>query len=181
MRSLNATLNSQKIIELARVIEGETVGYLGCGSSGFLIEPLAHKVGVTGRVYAVDVLPEALSVVSRISKANNLLQIKTVWSNLEVFRGTDVPDKSLDVTFLITMLYQNKDVNKVLQEVTRLVKSNGLVMIVEWLPGVGGFGPVDSLRIAPERLDSIMESMSYEALQGQVLTSYHYYRLYKKL
>ena len=52
-------------------------------------------------MFAVDILKTALETIERKRKQENSANIKTIWSNLEVFQATKIDSESLDVAFLI--------------------------------------------------------------------------------
>lgn len=180
MLPLKASFNVEQLIDLSQVSEGDNIGYLGCGTGGHLLTALSTKVGPTGDVYAVDILPEALTAINSIAKSQNLTNVKTVWSDLEAVGATKITAHTLDYVFLVNMLYQNKDRASVLKEADRLLKISGTMVIVEWLPGINNFGPADEIRISPETLESMVTQLGYSFVDGNSISDYHYYRIFRK-
>ena len=80
----------------------------------------------------MDILRTALETISKRAHAENLANIKTVWSNLEIFGATKIEAGSLDVGLLINTLYQSHKRAEILRESIRLLKKNGKLVIVEW-------------------------------------------------
>ena len=58
---------------------------LGCGNFGFVF-PIARLVGRSGKVYAVDILKSTLQEIKARATKENLPQVITIWSNLEIFK-----------------------------------------------------------------------------------------------
>src|SRR5574344_909371 len=84
------------ILRKMTIGEGQKVAELGCGNFGFFVWPLAKLIGRRGQVYAVDVLKNTLEEVRLRALKDNLPQVKTVWSNLEIYKATAIETNSLD-------------------------------------------------------------------------------------
>jgi len=112
---------------------GMTVMELGCGSGAFT-PFIAREVGELGKVYAVDIQPAMLRQLERkLSKAEN----QDV-ANIELREASayDLPfaDASLDLACMITVLQEIPDRNRALQEVRRVLKPGGILVVTEFLP-----------------------------------------------
>ena len=92
------------ILSKMDIEEKQKVAELGCGNFGFFVWPLAKTVGRYGLVYAVDILKPNLDEIKRRAVHDNLPQVKTVWSNLEIFKATNIETSSLDNALLINVL-----------------------------------------------------------------------------
>ena len=116
------------ILRKITVEEGQKVAELGCGNFGFFVWPLAKLVGRRGNVYAVDILKSTLEEIKRQALKDNLPQVKTVWSNLELFKATEIETSSLDCALLINVLYQSDKRTDIIREAIRLLKRNGKLL-----------------------------------------------------
>jgi precorrin-6B methylase 2 len=83
------------------------VADLGCGTMGYFTLAAARLVGREGLVYAIDVLKDVLSSVASRASLENLDNVKTVWSNLEIPEATQIPVK-VDAVFIGDGAFQNK-------------------------------------------------------------------------
>jgi len=104
----SALLDVNFILEKARVKERMRVADLGCGTSGHFVFPAAKIVGVHGLVYAVDILKPLLESVARRARQENINNVATVWSDLEVYRATKIETESIDVALLINVLFYSQ-------------------------------------------------------------------------
>src|SRR3989344_3933288 len=129
----NALLQPRQILkEHLRVQPGQSVGNFGCGGGGFFTLECARLVGDQGVVYAVDIVKAALSSVDGKAKLQGLYNVKTVWSDLEVVGALQIPEQSLDHGLLVNVLFQSKKHDDILREVTRLIKPQGKLLIIDW-------------------------------------------------
>lgn len=170
----NILLDVNLILNKAGVSEEMRVADLGCGALGHFVFPTASLVGKKGIVYAVDILKNVLETIDRRIKQENINNIKTIWSNLEVFNATGIESNSLDVVLLIDTLYQSRKRGEILQEANRTLKKKGKLVVIEWKSVALPLGPpleervkIDLLKIAAQKLGLKLEE---EFLAGQ----YHF-------
>jgi ubiquinone/menaquinone biosynthesis C-methylase UbiE len=132
----NGLFNIDSLIDKVISSNNQKVADLGCGNFGYFVFPLAKKIGNHGKIYAVDVVKENLEAIKKAAKLEGLDQIETVWSDLEVYGGAEkIKDNSLDVVFLITILYQSKKYIDIIKEACRMLKPGGKMLIVDWKKG----------------------------------------------
>lgn len=145
----NKLLDPQIILsDYLQIGFGEKVADLGCGAMGFFTIQAAKIVGENGVVYAVDVLKEVLSSVEGRARVEGFNNIKTVWTNLESYGATKIPDNSLDAAFLVNILFQTKKHLEIIREAARLLKPGGKLLIIDWKKNNTPFGPIITDRIS---------------------------------
>jgi ubiquinone/menaquinone biosynthesis C-methylase UbiE len=135
--------------------EGMAVGDLGCGNLAYYATGAAKIVGKNGLVYAVDILKTALNAVATRAKNEGLGNLKTIWSNLEVFGATTIPANSLDAIFIHNVMFQSTKHDGFIKEAMRLLKPKGKLMIVDWKKISAPFGPPVDSRPDPEKVKAL--------------------------
>jgi len=78
----------------------------GCGSGYFSI-PMA-KIVEEGRVYALDIMKDALEAVRSKAELENISNIETVHCNLEDSNGSKLNDGAIDLVLLRNILFQSQ-------------------------------------------------------------------------
>lgn len=121
-------LNPQQILKNISLTESMVACDFGCGSGGWVI-PLAKELK-SGIVYGVDILEDAISALSGKASAEKLFNIKTIVGNVE--KGIKMPDNYFDLVLMTNLLFQVDDKYGVLTEAKRVLKNNGIVLIVDW-------------------------------------------------
>jgi len=154
--------------------ERQKVAELGCGNFGFFVFPLARLVGRQGKVYAVDIIKSTLEEIAKEAKKENLSQITTIWSNLEIFKATKIETNSLDGALLVNVLYQSDKRIEILREAVRLLKRGGKLLIVEWKNTDLPFGPDPEKRVKIESIRMAAPKIGLEPEEEFSAGPYHY-------
>lgn len=162
------------IIDKAGVEEGMRVADFGCGSSGRYIFPAAELVGSKGKVFAVDILKTSLETVARRVRMENVDNITTIWSDIEIFGATKIENSSLDVGLLVNTLYQSHKRVNILREAIRMIKNNGKLIIVEWKNIASPLGPPSEYRVKKDDLIKVLKKLGLELKEEFFAGKYHY-------
>ena len=165
-------INVDKIISQLNVAEDSTVADFGSGH-GFFSVAFAKKVGHSGQVFAIDVLPQAIEAVRSRARLEGLLNIKTINANLEKPNGSTLPNESCDFVFIANVLFQVSDKAVLINEARRVLKPGGRLAVVEWKAFIG-LGPQKQLRIPEEELKQIILSKGFEGPKNIDAGSHHY-------
>jgi ubiquinone/menaquinone biosynthesis C-methylase UbiE len=96
----------------------------GCGPGSY-IAPLTELVGGSGKVYALDIHPLAIQRVKGIASRKQLANVEIILSDCQ----TGLPDSSLDVVLLYDIFHHLGDPNKILKELHRVLKSDGVLSL----------------------------------------------------
>ncbi len=171
----------ENILRKIKVEEGQKLAELGCGNFGFFVWPLARLVGRRGQVYAVDILKNTLEEIRRRALKDNLPQIKTIWSNLEIFKATSIETSSLDGALLINVLHQSDKRIEILREAIRLLKRGGKLLVVEWENTDSPLGPSLDKRVKLDSLKAAAPKIGLDINEEFSAGPYHYGLILTKL
>ncbi len=166
-------LNPEQILKSLGVEGNMKFADFGCGA-GFFTIPAARMVGEHGQIYAVDVLKSELADVASKAKIEGLLNLKTVWADLEIPRSTKLKDNSIDMVFLAHVFYQSKKPEAVLAEAKRVVKSSGRIVVLEWEKVDTPFGPPLDERVSKDEMKEMIQQAGLEIESEFTAGSYHY-------
>lgn len=173
-------LNPKDILTHAGVDVGMRVADLGCGK-GYFTLTAAQLVGGRGQVYAIDILKSCLETIRNEAMHHQLLNIKTVWSNLEIVGATKIPNEHIDFLCIVHSLYQSHQRRNFLKEANRLLKPGGKILIVDWKELDTPFGPPVTQRIGQKEIDTLMSEFgNYKKIDDFVPGEYHYALIYEK-
>jgi ubiquinone/menaquinone biosynthesis C-methylase UbiE len=172
-------LDPKNIVGQIGVSEGCTAADFGCGS-GFFSLAFAEIIGESGKVYSLDVLPSALESIASKAKMAGLSNIIPQRVNLEKEAGSKLPSESVDWVIMKDMLFQNKMKDVVMKEASRVLKSGGKILVVEWNDQDAHVGPDKKIRISKEEIDRLAESQGFKKEKNLVAGDFHHGAVYVK-
>ena len=162
-------LNPKRIFTRFGLSKGMRVADIGAGT-GFFAIPAARIVGPTGKVYAVDLVPEMLEE----------LQAKLAREpvpNLEALRSTEdripLADGSVDFAFLACVLHE-LDGPGTLLECRRILTPVGRLGIVDWKKEEMEFGPPKAHRLDEDEARSVLRDAGFHPVKTFEGGRYHY-------
>jgi ubiquinone/menaquinone biosynthesis C-methylase UbiE len=94
----------------------------GCGPGSYAVVA-ANLVGEKGMVYALDIHPLAIKQVQKTVARKGLANIEAILSDC----ATGLPDESIDVALLYDTLHDLGKPDKVLAELHRVLKPDGIL------------------------------------------------------
>lgn len=130
----------QKILEQFGLHEGQVVADLGAGS-GFYSLTAARMVGGAGRVYSVDVQEDLLSKIKNTARQGRLLNVEVVHGDMEKQGGTRLREQCADAAIASNVLFQIEQKDDFMDEVKRILKPSGRLLLVDWTDSFDGMGP----------------------------------------
>ena len=166
-------LNPEMVSNEFGIREGMIVSDFGCGTGYFAIL-IAQKIGKDGRVYALDILDSALDSVRARAREENLNNIETIRTNLEVSGSSSLADSSQDLVLLTNILFQSNKKEQIIKEAARVLKDNGRLIILDWKKGVNGFGPPDYLRTSEGDMQLLAEKEGFKFVRSINAGDFHY-------
>ncbi|MGQ9662383.1 MAG: class I SAM-dependent methyltransferase [Kiritimatiellia bacterium] len=116
----------ERILAEAAIRAGYRVLDYGCGSGSYVI-PAARRVGKTGIVYGLDNNPLAIEHVRRLADKHDLRNVQLILSDC----ATDLADESVDVVLLYDVLHLLSQPEKVLAELARILKPEGIMSVCD--------------------------------------------------
>ena len=117
------------VLSLLPLRAGITVADVGTGTGYFAI-PIARAISCDGKVFAVDLQREMLSLL-----ANKLIATDAP-SNISLVQGsadaTSLDSESCDLAFLANVWHEVPDHAGALREMNRILKAGGSLAILDW-------------------------------------------------
>lgn len=179
-------INTQQTFDPLAILKSVGVGPttrvadFGCGHGHFVF-PAAKLVGERGSVFAIDLQHELLLAIESRAKTEGLMNIKTIWADLEKIGSTKIPDESVDIVLLVNNHIDSMAQQKMLREAVRIAKSGGAILIIDWLGG-------NTIPLAPAVTERVAKEAAIVNAQGAGLffvdefspSRYHYGLIFHK-
>ncbi len=160
-------LNPIKVINEISLENEMSIADFGCGSGGWVI-PLAKKVK-DGKIYALDVLEEALSVLKSNADLERVYNIRTVHCDVE--RGTELQENLFDLVIMSNLLFQVEDKEGTIEEGYRVLKKGGKLLVVDW---------VIEEDLSEDIIDKKIKEKNFKKIKSIDAGKKHFANLYEK-
>ena len=118
------------VLALLALNPGETVADIGAGT-GYFALPMAGAVGPLGKVWAIDMQPEMLAILSRKLEDNEVKNVECITGEA---KATGVAPNSCNLVLMANLWHELDHIPKVLAEVRRILQPGGRVAILDWCP-----------------------------------------------
>ena len=160
--------------------KGITFLDVACGRGAYCLKASAI-IGATGTVYAVDLWQEGIDELKARAIEENALNVKAFVS--DAGRRIPVDDQVVDACLVATVLHdfvEDHISEKVLAEVVRVLKTNGLLAVVEFKKIDGPPGPPQHIRLSPEEVAATLVPHGFNKERLVDLGPYNYLMLFRK-
>jgi ubiquinone/menaquinone biosynthesis C-methylase UbiE len=118
---------ADELIRFMSVSAGSQVGDIGC-HEGYMSFKLSKVVGLSGRVFSVDIDDRVLTKIKNAVAENKV-------TNIEVIKGDyddpKLPSHKLDAVIILDTYHEMDDHDKILQHVKASLKTGGKLVICE--------------------------------------------------
>jgi ubiquinone/menaquinone biosynthesis C-methylase UbiE len=164
---MNEFLNPKVVLEKLDLKENFIAADFGCGSGGWAI-PLA-KILTKGKVFAIDVLEEPLSALKSKLRGEGINNIELKRANVE--KGVPILSNSCDLVLMTNLLFEVENVENVLKEGKRILKTGGKILVVDWKTEAS-FGPEKKVNI--ENVKRLAEKIGLKIKEEFEAGDYHW-------
>jgi len=166
-------LSPTQIVSKLKLKKGDRVADFGCGVGGYLAL-LSEAVGRTGKVFALDLnenLLERLKLEAQKYGYDNL-----EFGVCDLLERSFLENKSCDLVILSNLLHQVDDQVRVILEAKRVLKNEGLLLIVDWKDHFKNkkIGPHPNHFVPEEKILAILAKNNLEVLRHLPAGDYHY-------
>ena len=150
---------------------GDIILDYGAGIGYFTI-PLAKRTGSSGMVYAVDISPEILKDLEEEVLRAGLSNVKAALVPGDGSLPEEFPE--FDVIFLAMVLHELAEKEAVLSALTKKIKKQGKLIIIDWEKKETEFGPPVAHRVSVEEGVSYLEKAGLKLLQKMNVSAAHW-------
>jgi len=142
-----------QVIESLELSEGDVIADIGAGG-GYFTEKFSRQVGKGGHVYAVDVQDIMITLLKNRVNRNKLDNVTVIKGR---FESPMLPSESVDIAFFSSVYKEITGRIQYMKEMSKSLKKDGRVAILEFHKDVGFMGP--------EYGDRMYESQVIEELE----------------
>jgi ubiquinone/menaquinone biosynthesis C-methylase UbiE len=173
-RSSFDLVDQEKVFSELQLKEGICFLDLGCGRGEYAIGA-SDMVGNEGEVYGIDLWEEGINSLREEASARGSGNIKAMVA--DAGKRLPLKDLSIDVCFMATVFHDLVLANTAegaLQEISRVLKKEGILAILEFIKVDGPPGPPLSSRLAPEEVEERVVLYGFERVGLKDVGLYNY-------
>ena len=163
-----------EVITALNLKPGEAVADIGAGS-GYFTFRLAHHVGDTGRVYAVDVSPD---MIVHLNRRIRDLKVKNVVTILSAPDDPLLVDASIDRFFICDTWHHIGDHPRYLALMKKMLKPGGQVVMIDFKKAETPVGPPMEMRIDRDDLLKEMETNGFKLAAEHTFLPHQYFLVF---
>ncbi len=146
--------------------ENNIVADLGAGTGYYTIA--VSPIVQNGKVYAVEITKDFLTTIKNKVKELHLKNVEILWGNVEKIGGTHIGDNVVDAVIASNVFFQVEDKNNFIEEIKRILKKGGRVLLIDWELEVKNGG------IFPKRKGALTKAMAHEMFESKGFTLERY-------
>ena len=167
-------------IEQFMLGEGMKVAEFGAGSGHYVVAA-SRAVGESGRVYAIDIQKDLLGRIKSLASENGLSNVEVVWGDLEKLNGSKLRDESCDAGIAANVLSQVENSQTFADEVRRVIRKGGKLLVVDWSDSFGGLGPHPDNVVSEADTRSLFTERGFSAEKSIYAGEHHFGVVFRKL
>lgn len=171
-------MDPYNILAECNIASTDTVADFGAGA-GF-VSFTAAKFASHGQVYAIEINRDIVSRMSRDINERAIRNVTPLWGDIEVRGGTGLKDGSIDFVILSNIMFQLEDREGCLDEVKRVLKDEGRVLLVDWKESFAGMGPSPHQVFKKNMAEDLFNRYGFSQISNINAGEHHYGILFKK-
>lgn len=152
--------------------EDMIVADLGAGTGFYAIT--AGRMVPRGKVYAVEVQKDFLPTIKNKAKDARVNNVECLWGDIEKIGGTKIKDQVIDAVIASDVFSQVESKEKFTEEVKRILKPGGKVLLIDWSDAFSGMGPNSKMLISKGTARATFESKGFVWDRDMNAGSHHY-------
>jgi ubiquinone/menaquinone biosynthesis C-methylase UbiE len=157
------------LLEFVGVLPGDTVADLGAGT-GYFTRPISIRVGVEGKVYAVDIEQAMLDHLM----ARGDIVTERVIPVLGTGNDPGLPEAEIDVIVVINTWHHIDKRTKYLRKLQKSLTPEGRLVIVDFREGELPVGPPPEQKLSHDGVVSELERAGWRFVAESVALPYQY-------
>lgn len=117
-----------RVLEIMGLKDGDVVVDMGCGT-GYFARRMARAVAPSGKVYAVDIQPEMLTIMEGLCRKEGITNVISVLGD-EV--DPKLPKGSIDWMILVDVYHEFQKPEPMLAKMRESLKPDGKIALIEY-------------------------------------------------
>lgn len=172
-------LNPEDVIKHLLIREDWHIADLGAGSGRYVLAAARHVP--EGKVYAIDINRDILPAIKNNAQSSGYHNVEVVWGDADRNGGTNLRDESIDAVILSNTFFQLQDKNTAVEEIKRILKPGGKLLLVDWVGSFGNLGPREEDVVSPDTAKFLFGKAGFAFEKDVPAGDYHYGLIFRRL
>jgi len=166
-------IDEKKLFSLIDMPHKSTVVDLACGTGRYSIE-ISKIREAHHNIYAIDLWVEGINALNQFISDNNITNIHTIVADIS--KKIPLETASADMCLLATVLHDlSKEAqDTTMREVHRVLKPEGIVMIIEFKKIDKGPGPPLNIRLSEQDVENLTVKHEFEKISCDEVGEFNY-------
>lgn len=173
-KSSKDILGADEVLKVINLQSGDKFLDAGCGD-GYISIEASKIVGNDGRIFALDVYPESISMVKQEIKSQNLNNMDAILA--DITDTIPLEDDSIDTVLMANVLHglvEENEVEPVMLNINKVLKNEGFFAIVEFRKVQSERGPPFDVRLDPSDVSDILQEYGFKVVDSEEIGKFHY-------
>jgi len=170
--------NPEKVVDQLGLLPTMHVADLGAGIGTYSLK--IAKAVLAGKVYAVDVQKDLLVKLKNSANQAKLTNVEIIAGDIEHLSGTHLKESSVDMAVAANVVFQLSNKKSFVQEVKRILKKGGRVLLVDWSDSFGGIGPQPEHVFTEHKAKELFQAEGFAFERKISAGDHHYGLIFKK-
>ncbi len=153
----------------------DSVADFGAGS-GFMARAASALVP-NGNVFAIEIHRDIIARLTREVEEMHIKNMHPLWGDIEIKGGSQLGDASVNFIILSNILFQLEDKEGCINEVIRVLKPGGRILIVDWSEAFDGMGPRPQSVFTKEMALQLCKRHGFSVLTEALPAGDHHYAI----
>ena len=163
-----------EVIEALRLRSGDVIADIGAGSGYFALR-LAHHVGSTGHVYAVDISPDMIRRLNERIHEAGLVNISTILAT----PANPLLPRAVDRFLFVDVWHHVEDQAGYLELMKKMLKPGGQIVMIDFHKRDLPVGPPAAMKIARADLIKQLQGHGFRIREEHTFLPYQYFIVFE--
>jgi ubiquinone/menaquinone biosynthesis C-methylase UbiE len=155
------------VLRDAGLKDGDVFADIGCGP-GFFTMPASAIVGPSGKVYAIDTEIKMLKELEKGALPVNVVPVRSEENKIPL--GSE----AIDFALLAYVLHETEDKVLFLREIMRILKKDGVFLVLDWKKKKEDEGPPIEERLSERDVVRLLRDAGFGHVMATDLNESHY-------
>lgn len=163
-------------LKAAGFSDGMTLADIGSGTGVLIFEARKLK---DSKIYSVEMSEVMIGIQEDRISSRKIENIEIINQNVDRNK-IDIEDNSCDVVSMITVLHEIGDKESIMDEISRILKPKGRLLIVEFNKEKTSFGPPLYQRLSGEEIEVVCGEFGFKKTEQTCLGDNFYRVIFEK-